>query len=102
MKTACYGLVCCLARPSWWCSDMLQNKMSLMEAVNGQQGVDAEERAKELKDALEFAFQCEADTRRWAAANAALAKAQIDALKQRLADEEGRAQQVTYCVVKRR
>ena len=59
--------------------------------------MDAEERVQELEDAQEFAWQCEADTRRRAAADAALARAHIDALTQRLAAAEGRAGQVPLC-----
>jgi len=58
------------------------------------QAVDAEERVQELEDALDFAWQCEADTRRLAATDAAAAWAHIGALTQRLPKEEKIALQV--------
>ena len=98
MTTFCHGPLCCFrATPCWWCSDMLQANMSLMGAVRRQQGVDAEERVKELEDCLDFAWRCEADTRRLAVADAALAQARIHDLTQRLAAAEGRALQVLLC-----
>ncbi len=91
--------------PVLFCDAFLVNSgiphtdISLISAVSSQQGVDAEERVKELEDALDFSWQCEADTRRLAAADAALAQANIHALTQRLASAgQVRAVQVLLCV----